>query len=768
VLLNELLSLGETPLLLVLDDVHTIREPLVFQGLEYLLEHCPPAFHLVIATRYDPPLRLARLRTYGHLAEFRLPRLRFQPQEAQALFNECLHLQLDAADLERLQARTGGWAAGLRLLALSLERLPPGTARSAFLSRLEGGDRLLFDFLAEEVLRQQEPHIRAFLLETAILSTLTPALCRAVTGRADAAELLDTLYRRNLFLSAIEPVSSPGAQPTYRYHDLFAAFLRTQLAQQGIERLRELHRRAAEVHTEPAESVRHYLAAEMWAEAAQVIARVGRPLLALAGEQVRRWVLAFPEAERARYPWLGYLLGCIAVQRGEYPQAQALLTAALARFEAAGDATGQAEALLYLGALASGQHDPARAIPLLERALSLPLTLEQQVVAHVNLAWAAVYGGDWTRVGRETSAAIQGALAADSPHVYRTLAQQLHIVLAFAPDVLPALETYCWQMVARFGEEPGLVPASALVLLSTLAVLRGEVGEASALLRHAAQLNQQLGGFLFLDVNIDFSSLMLAVVQGDYPAFERYWEAHLDRYEQVPGAREWLATYLFLRGRMLWMQGRLDEAHRMLSRIEAVIQPDDIPENHAAHWMLRAMLAMDAGRYFPAEQDLRKAVRIQRRAPYARLWGDARVLLAELCRRRGHLEDALDVIQEMLDEARRRGMPGLPLMGGETAVPLLELAVRHQVCQPLAERLLDEIRPLSAPRPVALPSGERLTTREVEVLRLIAGGASNRDIAEALVISERTVKSHVTSILGKLGVKSRTQAAARARDLRIV
>ncbi len=418
--------------------------------------------------------------------------------------------------------------------------------------------------------------------------------------------------------------------------------------------------------------------------------------------------------------------------------------------------------------LASGQHDPASAISLLERALALPLTPEQQVTAHINLAWAAVYRSDWERVGRETSAVIQGALVVDDPHVYHTLAQQLHIVLAFAPGVLPTLEAYCQQMAGRFGEESGLISASALTLLSALAILHGNNNKSTELLRHAAQHNQRLGGFIFLDVNIDFASLMLTTMQGDYLAFEHYWQEHLARFEQVPGAREWLATYLFLGGRVLWLQGRLDEARRILDRMEAASRPDDIPENHTSRLMLRALLKMSAGRYPPAEKALREAVQIQRRAPYILLWGDARVPLAELYRRWGHLEEALDILQETLADARRRGMPGLPLMGGRIIIPLLELAVRHQVHTSLAERLLAEVQTPGAPRAVALPSGESLTPREVEVLRLIAQGASNREIAGELFITERTVKSHVTSILGKLGVKSRTQAAARARELRIV
>lgn len=257
-LVNDLLACDPPDFLLVLDDLHVLENAAVLRALDYLLEHLPPAMHVAAACRHDPALSLARLRAQGHLAEFRLDALRLTGDEAARWLNDVMGLGLSEAHLRRLQERTEGWVAGMRLLALSLEQLATAE-RDRFIQTFSRSHRYIFDYLVEEVWQQQEPAMRDFLLETSVLDELTPDLCRSVTGRPDAAQLLEDVHRRNLFLVMGDP-----AEPAYRYHALFAHFLRSRLRRERPDAIRELHRRAAQATTRAARAIPHYLAAEMW------------------------------------------------------------------------------------------------------------------------------------------------------------------------------------------------------------------------------------------------------------------------------------------------------------------------------------------------------------------------------------------------------------------------------------------------------------------------------------------------------------------------
>lgn len=238
-LINETLA-HQNEIWVVLDDLQLVTEPAIFAALDYWIERMPPQMHLIISTRHDPPLVLARLRASGQLAELRVPDLRFTFDEAQAFFNEKQRLGISPEDLAQLQGRTEGWAAGLRLLAGSLDRIS-SSDRAAFIQNLAHTDRYVFAFLADEVLKRQEPRTRAFLLETSILPELTPNLCAAVASCPEAPAVLEDLAQKNLFLSRVDENGT-----AYRYHALFAEFLRTQLNRASPDRAIELHRRAGD------------------------------------------------------------------------------------------------------------------------------------------------------------------------------------------------------------------------------------------------------------------------------------------------------------------------------------------------------------------------------------------------------------------------------------------------------------------------------------------------------------------------------------------
>jgi len=266
-LLNELSAAG-VPLFLVLDDYHLIINPTCHQTLGFFLDHLPVDVHLVLATRADPPLPLARMRARGELAEVRVADLQFTDEEALALLNGSMGLQLGVGDVQRLAERTEGWAAGLYLAGLSLRgRQDP----SAFIAAFHGDNRHIADYLGAEVLARQPDTIRTFLLRTSILERLSGPLCDAVLEARGSARLLGELERSNLFLVPLD-----DRRQWYRYHHLFAQLLRLELARLEPGLLATLHHRAAAWHRQAGnldEAIGHASAAGEFVEAAALIAR---------------------------------------------------------------------------------------------------------------------------------------------------------------------------------------------------------------------------------------------------------------------------------------------------------------------------------------------------------------------------------------------------------------------------------------------------------------------------------------------------------------
>ena len=291
-LVNELdAEPGKREVLLILDDYHLIDSQAVHASLRFLLEHLPPGLHLVLASRSDPPLPLARLRASGQLAELRADDLRFTTGEAAALLREALGADLPDAAVAVLAARTEGWAAGLQLAALSLRGQEDA---AGFVAAFGGSHRYVLDYLAGEVLDRQAEEVRGFLLETSVLERLSGALCDAVTGRADSQAMLEAIEHAGLFLVPLDEVRG-----WWRYHQLFADLLRVRLRQQRPERIPVLHRNAAAWHSEHGSAdaaVRHAIAAGDMNWAARLMEQYFDELFYLRGEgaTLKRWFSALP------------------------------------------------------------------------------------------------------------------------------------------------------------------------------------------------------------------------------------------------------------------------------------------------------------------------------------------------------------------------------------------------------------------------------------------------------------------------------------------
>ncbi len=264
-LLNEIAA-RPAPFLLVLDDFHLVEAGPVDEALRFLLEHLPPHMHLVITTREDPNMPLARYRVRAQVTELRAADLRFTLDEAASFLNQVMGLHLSEAEMAALEARTEGWIAGLQMAALSLQGRADSTG---FVQAFTGSHRFVLDYLVEEVLQRQSQPMRDFLLQTAILDRLSGPLCQAVTGQAESEAMLASLERANLFVIPLD-----DRRNWYRYHHLFAEMLLVRSATEQPEPLAALHQRASRWYADngwTAEAIHHALAGEDYEAAAGLI-----------------------------------------------------------------------------------------------------------------------------------------------------------------------------------------------------------------------------------------------------------------------------------------------------------------------------------------------------------------------------------------------------------------------------------------------------------------------------------------------------------------
>lgn len=800
-LVNGLLDRLVAPALLVLDDLHSLTAPACLAAVAELVERLPAQLTLAVATRHEPPLPLARLRARRELAELRPEDLHFTDAEAADLLNGTLGLQLAPGEVAALSRRAEGWAAGLTLFAASLERIASPAERTRFFGRIGLADRSLFDYLAEEVLNRQDPFVRMFLLETSVLPVLTPAACRAVTGRADAAVVLDDLYRRNLFLAQLDDAApGPGSPtaPAYRYHDLFRDFLRAHLEREAPEHLRAVHERAATAAASPAQAVEHLLRAGRWERAAATMARIAPALLEQgAMHTLRAWLGALPDEVVRASPQLAL---CAAGARAD----SAHVAEALAWLEHAergaerlpGDDESRdlrAQIALHGAMLAAYAGDAPRMAAQTGRALALlrPDQLGRRANAQFLQGLIAVGGRDLPAAERHFGAAAEAALAAgrgylaagaagNQVYLLRALGRQRAALDACAGvlarlrgpgDGLPlyAGPLQAWQAdllrernelavaleLAAAGAEASLLWGNAdFVFLAhtVLARVRAARGEGAAARQALAAARQAAAPIAWADPFLRALAAQLSLADREGGVAPGGLAPHPDDLEPFRGLSPHGLVYDYEQRRVAPSQAALAEARAggpvdraalraHLAQLRAAAAAEGLPWLHAKAAVLEALAADLDGDPGGAHAALAAALELAAPAGYLRLFLDEGEPLGRLCAalaaRRG--DGAARGLAAQLLAAFGRG-PG--------AGPTADMAAGRA------------IHPAHGP---GLP--EPLTPREREVLRLMATGASNSAIARQLVISPHTAKVHVGNILAKLGVGTRTAAVARAHEL---
>ena len=762
-LINDLADSVSQPCVLVLDDVHVLTDAAIFAGLDYLIERLPSPIRLVLATRHDPPVSLARRRGRGQLAELRLEDLRFTRDEVATLLHDSWRLRLSADELATLNVRTEGWPAGLRLLASSLERIEEARGRRALLGGLPAaGEGYVFDFLAEEVVARLEPRLRAFLEETSILSELTPSLCKAVTGVDDAEDLLRELERLNLFIIRT-------GSGSFRFHDLFRHFLQQRLRRSPPERLRVLHRRAAESETSISQVITHYLTAAEWETAAAVVEREGRNALSrgqltlLAG-----WIDALPSDLRQHHPRLLYLAGACAWQRGDIAAAPALLEQAREGFAAVCDIAGEGEALVEIATCALLLDDFPRLGPALGDGLRRPLAPRSRVQLLMTQTFFDYFFGDWTRATDLLEEAVAVAQSSDDPDVLRDLLTHIPPAFGALPGGLSVVESLCRRSLERLGEQPSPARLAVEVQMAFIRLFRGWPEQAIEGAENALALSQQLGHVTSMEVDVTATLAVAHFVRADHAGAERWFGRLFGYVEQIPVLRRSAAAFLALRGHALWLAGRQAELRGVIAQLPPPDVPMLPPVVRPLRPFLEGLVELSDRRFNEAEAKLKQAASLAEAAPHSRMFGSPNLMLAVLYHQLGRTSQAGALLEPLLDGWEREDAPGFLINAGAPVVPLLRQAVERRQHAAFVKWVLER-RASAAARPdvgLRVPdTGEVLTPREVEILRLVAAGTNNRGIAEHLVISEYTAKTHIYRIFRKLEVESRTQAAARARKL---
>ncbi|MCB0181198.1 MAG: hypothetical protein KDI62_23435 [Anaerolineae bacterium] len=769
ILINQLKPADQSPSVLILDDYHTIIDPAIHQFLGYLLDYLPPSLRVVIVTRYDPPLSLARLRARGQLAEIRLPQLSFDDDETAVFFNQRHQLQLTGEEVSTLQRQTEGWIAGLQLLAMVLVTIKDSQARSTYIHHLNSANRAIFALLAEEVLAHQPPDIQDFLLKTSILPELTPANCRAVTQNNAALRLLAAVYERNLFLNVLAPDALNGP---FRYHDLFSSFLQERLKADRPEQWRDLHRRAAQVTVGSEQKLMHLMSAELWDEAADLLEQMGQ--VDTERRFTRRIVIttieALPKSIQQAHPWLLLYVAQYYAVRGYVETAAPWLAQATACFHEQGDELGQIEALT-----ARAMTDTLNTAEIVQAFRQKVDTVgdilrpDHRIIYHGTEQWHAIANQEWSTLTRHLQAGMQVALQSSDPGALTMAGLILGPQMLFNHDGIAPIEEFVWRSSQSAQPTDWILQICTHALLGYIRFLQGRVDEAEQAIHRSHRLLQEIGGLAWIDDHVSWLILALALTRRAYRTFDDFFTTQSVRWETQETSAGYHQGFLYLRGRFFWLQGRTAEAQTVLAQMEAHRPPSGYKiEDEERRLLLAGLIAMDTGDTGTAKRYLRQAAVLHERVRHTVLLTHPRLTLATLYGRQNRWDEALDELHAVLEQLKAQGTPGVILQEGESIVPVLNHALKQGLEPELLQPFLTMLQPVDT-QTIPLPNSDRyLTPRESEVLHLLATGATNRAIAAELYVTERTVKAHVTRILTKLDAATRTEAVTKAGRLGLI
>ncbi len=767
-LLNEIATLSDN-FVLVLDDYHLIEAKAVDEALAFLLEHLPPQLHLVIATREDPPLPLARLRARGQLAELRVSDLRFAPAEAAEFLSGVMGLNLPADDLAALETRTEGWIAGLQLAAISMQGQRD---ISGFIKSFTGTHHFVLDYLLEEVLHQQSAQVQAFLLRTSLLDRLCGPLCDAVLldPAAPGQATLEYFERANLFLVPLD-----SERRWYRYHHLFADLLRQRLHQGSASspgaaagEMHELHRRASQWYEEQGlvlEAFQHAAAAQDVERAERLIDSKGLPRHSRgAVTTIVNWLGSLPTSVLNARPALWWRHGSLLLIIGQTTGVEEKLHAAEA---ALSDTVPDDKARNLIGQIAGARavlaltrYDAAIMLAQSHRALAhlRPDNLSARASANWTLGYAHFFQGERTSAGRAFTEAIALSEAAGDTFTTILASGGLGQVQEAENQLHLAVETYR-RVLQLAGDQPLQIISGAHLGLARILYEWNDLAAAEQHGRQSLQLARQYERVVDRFIASEVLLARLKLAQGDavgasamlaQTSQAAHRQNFVHRIPEVAAAQ----VVTLLRQGSLAAAAQLAQAH-------------DLPLSRARVQLAQGDTAAALATLGPLRQQAE-----------AKGWHDERlkVLVLQMLAHYAHgeLDEAVQLLGEALASAEPggfirtfvdEGLPMAQLLSAATARGMGPGSIGVLLAAFHAEAQQDENAASPPLRPAAQALAEPLSQREVEVLRLIAQGLSNQAIGEQLFLAVDTVKGHNRKIFGKLQVQRRTEAIARAREL---
>ena len=752
-LINEI-AVAPAPFILVLDDYHVIESLPVQRQTDFLVQNQPPQMHLVIITREDPPLPLARLRARSQMVEIRQDDLRFSLEECADFLQRIMGLNLSADDIANLERRTEGWIAGLQLAALSMQGCAdlPG-----FIKAFSGSSHFILEYLIEEVFERQSADEQDFLLKTAILDRLCGPLCDALTGRTDGGHILSRFEHANLFVVPIDQTHT-----WYRYPHLFAELLRQRLRTTAGLHENELHRSASQWLAAEGfltEAIQHALDGSDWNRAADLIAS-NSVMMLRTGELVTLlgWLKRLPDQTVFPLPQLCRDYGWALTLTGQ-------LDAATIYLQQAEATAKEDKALLGTILVAQAYNQRSRgdnlgAIDSARRALALlPQTdpLSRGLVA-LTLGFAYWSIGSFREAEQAFIEVDQAAQLSQNHFARLTALTHLGLIQTIYGKLHRAAEL-CRQVLQLGGESPPV--SHAHIELGALLYEWNDLESADRHLQTGIELGQHTGNpGILCDGYRTLALVQLAL--------------------EKPEA----ALLTLQKAEQLASKGQVSPATRMRNaacHVQLALAQKDLPA--AQSWAEQVTEPADSSLLFPMLAFTPARLRIARgeKAEAAELL----IGLSEMARESGlgsalvevrTLQalaattpgEALFYLEDALQKAQPEGFIRTFIDKGESLKVLLEkLKPQSGGLKKYIQTILAAFGEVGK-SPIPQPLIEPLSERELEVLRLMAQGLSNAEIAQRLIVTVGTVKTHVHSILEKMGATNRSQAVARARELHLL